>query len=88
MHNIGRLRYPECTAVCPDGTRAWLDIRFPYDPGFGISYTGSSRDIVCTSRFSGEPVFEVYRSDSDGIITVELRRPFGNESRCCEIWHT
>jgi hypothetical protein len=32
-----------------------------------------------------EPVCEVYRCDSDGVITVELQRPAANDSRQYEI---
>lgn len=90
-HNIGHLRYLECTAIGHDGLpagdiRAWSDILFPYDPACPLNARIDSDQIVRTDRFAGEEVCEAYRCDSDGVITVELRRPSRNESRCYEVF--
>lgn len=90
-HNIGHLRYLECTSIGDDalpagGLRAWSDILFPYDPAQPLTARPSCSEIVATDRFSGDPVCEVYRCDSDGVITVELRRPARGDSRCYEIF--
>ena len=45
----------------------------------------SPDQIVATDRFADERVCEIYRCDSDGFISVELRRPALNESRVFEI---
>jgi hypothetical protein len=37
-------------------------------------------------RFAGAAVCEVYRCDSDGVITVELRRPASQDVRTHEIY--
>ena len=89
-HNVGRLRYLECTAIdddgMPDGSvRAWSDILFPYDPQNELSSRISADDICQTDRFSGEMVNEVYRCDTDGVITVELQRESRCDSRLYEI---
>lgn len=90
-HNIGHLRYLECTEIGGDGLpvggmRAWSDIFFPYDPARPLVARFEPEEIVPTHAFAGEPVCEVYRCDSDGVITVELRRPSRGESRCYEIF--
>jgi len=90
-HNIGHLRYLECASVGSDGlpvegTRCWSDILFPYDPAVPLSATVSTDQIAATEAYSGDAVCEVYRCDSDGVITVELRRPASADSRCYEIY--
>jgi molecular chaperone HscA len=89
-HNIGRLRYLECSALDAEGlptgdTRRWSDILFPYDPECSLA-APSDTPIKPTDRFASTPVCEVYRCDSDGVITVELRRPANDTSRCYEIY--
>ncbi|HVP09846.1 MAG TPA: Hsp70 family protein, partial [Phycisphaerae bacterium] len=89
-HNIGHLRYLECTSVGPDGlpaagVRAWSDIRFPYDPAIPLAAPVSSEPIVSTDQYAGDPVCEVYRCDCDGVITVELRRPACKDARTYEV---
>jgi len=90
-HNIGHLRYLECTDFGPDGMpaeglRNWSDILFPYDPAQPLSGSFSQSDIISTDRFAADAVCEIYHCDSDGVITVELRRPAANDSRCYEIY--
>ncbi len=90
-HNIGHLRYLECTSLGSDGmplrgVRSWSDILFPYDPRYPLSAPVSKQDIVSTDRFSDVEVAEVYRCDSDGVITVEVQNPARNESRRYEIY--
>jgi molecular chaperone DnaK len=92
-HNIGHLRYLECTSIGPDGMpsdgiRAWSDILFPYDPSYSLSAQVCRNDIVRTDRFSHLAVCEIYRCDSDGVITVEVQNPARYESRCYEIYDT
>lgn len=90
-HNIGHLRYLECSALDPEGmpsagVRAWSEIFFPYDPGCSLSARFSTPDIISTNQFAHLAVCETYRCDSDGIITVELNSPARRESRCYEIY--
>jgi molecular chaperone DnaK (HSP70) len=91
QHNVGYLRYLECAAVgsngLPDGdVRSWSDILFPYDPAMPLTASLSPAEVRATDRFSSEAVCEVYRCDSDGVITVELRRPSRFEARTFEIF--
>ncbi len=90
-HNIGHLRYLECTEISigglPEGDiRNWSDIRFPYDPAVPLSGPALEGDIRPTDAFASSSVCEVYRCDSDGVITVELRRPHRNDARTYEIY--
>ncbi len=90
-HNIGHLRYLECTSIDMDGmpsgsVRTWSDIHFPYDPGVSLTAAPAEEDIVETDQFSSEPVCEIYRCDSDGVITVELRRERTQESHVYEVF--
>lgn len=90
-HNIGHLRYLECTSVGADGlpdgnVRRWSDVFFPYDPVLPLDSRLSAEDIEPTDRFSDAPVCETYRCDSDGVITVELHRPACQDSRIHEIY--
>lgn len=90
-HNIGHLRYLECTSIGPNGlpdgnVRRWSDVFFPYDPILPMDHHASTDSIVQTDRFADMPACEVYRCDSDGVITVELHRPNRNDSRIYEIY--
>jgi len=90
-HNIGHLRYLECSSVGLDGmpssgVRTWSDILFPYDPAHSLSAPLSTTDIISTDRFAHMAVCETYRCDADGVITVELSNPARKELRCCEIF--
>lgn len=90
-HNIGHLRYLECTAIGPNGlpdgnVRAWSDVLFPYDPSIPLASVSQSGEIVSTEQFANSTVSEVYRCDSDGVITVELHRPTTDEIRTHEIY--
>jgi molecular chaperone DnaK len=90
-HNIGHLRYLECTSLGPDsmplrGVRTWSDILFPYDPAYPLSASVTKNDIISTDQFAHVEVSEIYRCDSDGVITVEVQNPARNESRRYEIY--
>jgi len=76
-HNIGHLRYLECTSIGPGGLpsagiRPWSDILFPYDPSLALP---DDEQVVETDAFSHGAVQEVYQCNSDGVITVELHHP-------------
>ncbi|MBN1491452.1 MAG: Hsp70 family protein [Phycisphaerae bacterium] len=91
LHNVGHLRYLECTAVgeagLPDGNvRAWSDILFPYDPAVPLTASLTQDGIEMTDRFSHDAVCEVYRCDADSVITVELHRPACHDVRTYEIF--
>jgi molecular chaperone DnaK len=89
-HNIGHLRYLECASLGLDGlpaagVRAWSDIHFPYNPALSLATPMTNERIVDTDQYAGEPVCEVYRCDSDGVITVELKRPACKDARTYEV---
>ncbi|MFH1420318.1 MAG: Hsp70 family protein [Planctomycetota bacterium] len=90
-HNVGHLRYLECTSIHPGGlpagnVRMWSDIMFPYDPAMSLSTPSTKEDVVGTGAFADEAVCEVYRCDSDGVITVELQRPARMDARTFEVY--
>ncbi|MBN2561784.1 MAG: Hsp70 family protein [Phycisphaerae bacterium] len=90
-HNVGHLKYLECASIgadgMPDGNiRAWSDIRFPYDPSLALSSPVACDEIVATDEFTDQAVCEVYRCDSDGVITVEVHRPARQDARTYEIF--
>lgn len=93
QHNIGHLRFLECTAVSDDrhaagDVRAWSDILFPYDRAVPLAAANSltGTPIVTTDRFADQAVCEKYHCDCDGVITVELHRPACGDSRTYEIF--
>ncbi|MEI7880123.1 MAG: Hsp70 family protein [bacterium] len=88
-HNIGRFRYLECTAVDAQGKpeaglRAWSEILFPYDHTRAINETLTPEQIHQRNDLAGEAV-ETYTCDSDGIITVQMKRADG-QSRTFEVF--
>jgi molecular chaperone DnaK (HSP70) len=84
--DVGVLRYLECASVTPDGRpgrnpRDWQVIRFPYDPSLPA---GARLDAGPPSRRDDleTRVTEEYVLDSDGIISVRIRRePDGHAER-------
>ena len=88
-HNIGRFRYLECTAMDAQGKpeaglRAWSEILFPYDHTLAINEPLTADQIVHRNDLAGETV-ETYTCDSDGIITVQMKRADG-QSRTFEVF--
>ncbi len=89
QHNIGRLRYLECTSVNDegkplDGLRPWSEILFPYDPGLPINDQFQADRIHVRPDLEATAI-ETYSCDSDGIITVQISRGDG-QSRTFEVF--
>lgn len=89
QHNIGRLRYLECTSVNEegkplDGLRPWSEILFPYDPGLPLNDPFKSNGIHLRPDLDAM-ASETYSCDSDGIITVQITRGDG-QSRTFEVF--
>lgn len=90
-HNIGRFRYLECTAVDAEGKpktglRTWSEILFPYDFALAVNETLSPHQIIPRNDLAGEAV-ETYTCDSDGIISVQMKRADG-QSRTFEVFRS
>ena len=88
-HNIGRLRYLECTAVDEHGKpeaglRPWSEVLFPYDPTLPVNEPFSPDHIIPRNDLATDAV-ETYTCDSDGIITVRISRGDG-QSRTFEVY--
>ena len=92
QHNIGHLRYLECTTVDATGfpaagVRTWSEILFPYDPALALTQPLTRTDIQPRQDLAAE-TFETYSCDSDGIITVTLTRGGDGQSRTYEVSKT
>ncbi|MBP1685122.1 MAG: Chaperone protein DnaK [Deltaproteobacteria bacterium] len=90
-HNIGHLRYFECAGVDAQGqpgagARQWSDVLFPYDPAIPIDGALHPGAITSRADLAGERICETYACDSDGVITVRVRRERDGQSRCYEIF--
>ncbi|MCK6556754.1 Hsp70 family protein [Candidatus Binatia bacterium] len=90
-HNIGHLRYLECASVDRQGTpvlgvRHWSDVFFPYDPSIPVERAVSAADISPCDDLAREAVAETYSCDSDGVISVRLRRASDGKTRTYEIF--
>jgi len=90
-HNIGHLRYYECAGVDAQGrpaagVRQWSDVLFPYDPAIPIDGVLTPGAITNRADLAGERICETYACDSDGVITVQVRRECDGGSRCYEIF--
>ena len=89
VHNIGRLRYLECTAVDAagkpaEGLRGWSEILFPYDPALTLNQDLAGHPIVMRDTPAVDTV-ETYLCDPDGIISVQITRGDG-QSRTFEVY--
>lgn len=87
-HNIGRLQYLECSAVDADGApaagvRPWAQVLFPYDSAVAVSAALDAEPVLRREDLS-QPVSETYACDSNGIITVQIRRADG-QTRTFEV---
>ncbi len=89
-HNIGHLRYLECTAVDEAGRpalgiRPWSDVLFPYDPAIAVHERVTPGDVRRRDDLGGHTVCETYACDGDGVISVRFSRPDG-QTRSFEIF--
>jgi len=77
LHNIGRLRYLECSTLGsagePEGDiTVWRDIYFPYDPGLADQKNLKGVPITVCPDLSSQEVVETYDYDTQGIVHVEI----------------
>ncbi|MFZ0131486.1 MAG: Hsp70 family protein [Desulfobacterales bacterium] len=77
LHNIGRLRYLECSALGgtgePEGDiTVWRDVYFPYDPGLADQKNLSGIPVTLCPELSSQDVVETYDYDPEGIVRVEI----------------
>ena len=89
LHNIGRLRYLECTSIDAEGKpaeglRAWSEVLFPYDPALALNQPLEVGQVSSRDDLAFDAV-ETYTCDSDGIITVQISRGDG-QSRTFEVF--
>ncbi|HQR45301.1 MAG TPA: Hsp70 family protein [Thermoanaerobaculia bacterium] len=83
VHNIGHLRYLECSRVSggrPDGdVTPWEEVLFPYDPALRDGSDLGSSPVVRTEQ--GPEVEETYTCGPEGAITVTVSLPADGFSR-------
>ena len=90
-HNIGHLRYLECADLDPagrpvQGLRPWSDLYFPYDSALALDQPCAHHPIVRRDDLAFDRIRETYQCDSDGIITVRIRRLKDDQSLTAEIF--
>jgi molecular chaperone DnaK (HSP70) len=77
MHNIGHLRYLECTSLGsrgePEGDIAlWQDVFFPYDPSLRDRQDLNLIPVVARPDLHTQEVIETYGYDPAGQVRVEI----------------
>jgi len=77
VHNVGLLRYMECSALGeegePEGDIAlWKDVYFPYDPGLRNRKDLRRVPVQMLPELSSQEVVETYAYDAQGLICVEI----------------
>jgi molecular chaperone DnaK (HSP70) len=90
-HNIGHLRYLECADLDASGRpaqglRPWSELFFPYDPAVPLDLPCQAQSIVPRDDLACDRIRETYQCDSDGIITVRIRRLKDKQSLTAEIF--
>ena len=78
MHNIGLLRYLECTALGKEGEPEgdigiWRDVYFPYDPELKDLKDLAAVPVQKRPDLSSQGVSETYEYGPEGIIRVEIQ---------------
>jgi molecular chaperone DnaK (HSP70) len=76
-HNIGRLRYLECSLLGESGEpegdlTVWGDIYFPYDPELAAHKDLRRLPIRFCPELSPQEIVEKYDYDIEGIVQVEI----------------
>ena len=77
IHNIGRLRYMECSCLGregePEGDIAlWKDVYFPYDPALRSRRDLRKVPIRICPELSSQEVVETYEYNDQGLVCVEI----------------
>ena len=78
VHNIGLLRYLECTALGKEGEPEgdigiWKDVYFPYDPKLQDLKDLAEVPVERRPDLSSQGVSETYEYGPEGIIRVEIQ---------------
>jgi molecular chaperone DnaK (HSP70) len=77
VHNIGWLRFLECSAIGREGEPAgdisvWKDVYFPYDPRLSERSDVARLAVEPRPDLFSQEVVETYDYDAQGIIRVEI----------------
>jgi molecular chaperone DnaK (HSP70) len=90
-HNIGHLRYLECSGLDAhgqpaEGLRRWSDVLYPYDAAIRVGTLLTQAQIVARDDLADQPVCETYTCDADGVITVTIRRRRDGQTGTYEVF--
>jgi molecular chaperone DnaK (HSP70) len=77
VHNIGQLRYLECSSLGKEGEpegdiAVWKDVFFPYDPSLLNRRDLRKVSVLASPELSSQEVIETYEYDDQGMIRVEI----------------
>jgi molecular chaperone DnaK (HSP70) len=91
-HNIGHLRYLECSRVDPKGSpsggvRQWSDVLFPYDPSIPVGTKLRPDQVTQGYDLLDQRIRETYSCDGDGVITVRITRLCDGATGIYEIYN-
>jgi hypothetical protein len=90
VHNVGLLRYLECTSLGREGEpegdiASWRDIYFPYDPNLQHHKDLSKVPVEQRPDLSSQEVVETYHYDPEGLIRVEIANRAAGYSKVFEL---
>ena len=82
MHNVGHLRYQECSALGPDGEprgdiTVWQEVYFPYDSELKRYKDLARVPIERRPDLARQEIRETYTYDTQGMIRVEIENRTG-----------
>jgi molecular chaperone DnaK (HSP70) len=86
VHNVGHLRFLECSRLGPEGEPLgdlvlWPEILFPYDPALKNHKELSRVSVVRNPNLALQEIYETYTYTSGGIIQVEFENRTGGYKR-------
>jgi molecular chaperone DnaK (HSP70) len=90
VHNIGRFRFLECSALNQDGEPggdmlSWKEVVFPLDPRFEQSLHVERLPVERASGVESNLIEEVYQCDAAGVIGVTIANLTAGYSRTFRI---
>ncbi len=90
VHNVGRFRFLECSALSQDGEPAgdmlsWNEVVFPLDPRVKQSSHLETLPVERTSGVESNLIEEVYQCDAAGVIEVTIANMTAGYSRTSRI---
>jgi molecular chaperone DnaK (HSP70) len=90
VHNVGHLRFLECSHRASDGTPSgevtlWDEVLFPFDPGLIEANGLESVPVTYSAGAASQCIEEEYECDSAGAIAVTIANRSANYSRTYQL---